>query len=48
MNNASGFRVERGMFWVWVFCSCLGNGFLCHWKEYALADLFYNLKIKLG
>jgi hypothetical protein len=28
VNNASGFRVERGMLWVWVFCSCLGNGFL--------------------
>jgi hypothetical protein len=47
VNNAYGFRVETGMFWVWVFCSCLGNGFLCHWKEFALADLFYKLKVGL-
>ena len=41
VNNASDFQVKRGMFWVWIFCSCLGNGFLCHLKESALADLFY-------
>jgi hypothetical protein len=48
VNNAFGFRVEREMFWVCVFCLCLGNDFLCHWKESALVDLFYKLKIGLG
>jgi hypothetical protein len=23
------------------------NGFLCHWKESVLVDLFYKLKIRL-
>jgi hypothetical protein len=48
VNNASGFSVERGMVWVWVSCSCLKNGFMCPSNEFALADLFYKLKIGLG
>jgi hypothetical protein len=38
---------REGMVWVWVFCSCLENDFLCPRKESALANLFYKLKIGL-
>lgn len=46
INNVFGFQVEKGIVWVLVFCSYLGNRFLLPRKESALEDLFYKLKIR--
>ena len=47
VNNAPDFHVERGMIWVWIFCLCIENNFLCLWKESELANMCYKLKIGL-
>jgi hypothetical protein len=48
VNNAYGFQSRGEWFGCGCFCSCLKNDFLCPWKEFELADLFYKLKIGLG
>jgi hypothetical protein len=47
MNKASSFQSRGEWLGCGCFCSCLKNGFLFHWNEFALADLFYKLKVGL-
>jgi hypothetical protein len=43
VNNTFGFQSRGEWLGCGCFCSCLKNGFLCHWKEF----MFYKLKIEL-